>query len=242
MAEYPRLGDSQEVRDLITFALRVPGARITCTTNHKLFASFLKGRGLISWHRKKGTNGNGRAIDVGGTPPVMRAVFQLFESVRSNDIHELIHTPMGYSFKDGIKVPPIAAADHYNHVHISVQLGTKFDVPGPAPFPIPQTEVHEMMAYDPISGGNWTVDETGAVFANDGAPYLGGLNNHPEWNTDSSTTDGDPANGHVVGIVFWKGDGSNAKGNGYAIGFRFDGSPQPSLYHLDRDGNANKGK
>lgn len=92
-----------------------------------------------------------------------------------------------------------------------------------------------MMAYDEISGGSWSIDETGAVFAEDGAPYLGGLNNHPEYGAN-------PTTGHVVGITFWRGKNTNTSGNGYVIGFRFLNSPKPSLYRFDRDGNANKKK
>lgn len=83
-----------------------------------------------------------------------------------------------------------------------------------------------MAGYDPISGGSWGVEPNGAVYANDGAPYLGGLNNHPEWHT--------PAIGPAAGIVFWKGDGTDAAGNGYSIyvntGSGFD------LYRFPRSG------
>jgi hypothetical protein len=63
---------------------------------------------------------------------------------------------------------------------------------------------------DPITGGSWAVQADGAVYTADGAPYLGGANSHPAW------TVGGPAN-PVVGIVPWKGDGTNKGGNGYAI-------------------------
>ena len=67
-----------------------------------------------------------------------------------------------------------------------------------------------MLCYDPISGGNWAVKpEDGSVYANDGAPYCGALNNHPEWNANKVGT--------VYGIVAWRGDGTDANGNGYAI-------------------------
>lgn len=235
---YPLLGDSDEVRNLIQFALEIPGARVTCTTDHKLFASFLHGMGIISMHRRKGTHGTGLAIDVGGTEQVRVAVFNHFLTYASK-LHELIHTQMGYSIKDGRKVPPIAAKDHYDHVHISVAIGVRLPLKTPAPSnpanPPTQQEAPPMMTYDPISGGNWTIDETGAVFANDGAPYLGGLNAHPEWSTtDGPDPDNLPDHGRVAGISFWKGDGTDKHGNGYVIAFRFLNSPQPSLYHFDR--------
>lgn len=66
-----------------------------------------------------------------------------------------------------------------------------------------------MAAEDPISGGSWGIKSDGSVFSYDGAPYLGGLNNHPEWHT--------PAIGPAVGICPWKGNGTDANGNGYVI-------------------------
>jgi Transglycosylase-like domain len=34
-------------------------------------------------------------------------------------LEELIHTPLGFGIKNGVRVPPYATADHYNHVHIA---------------------------------------------------------------------------------------------------------------------------
>lgn len=73
----------------------------------------------------------------------------------------------------------------------------------------PQQEVTDMVGYDPISGGSWGVKADGSVYAYTGAPYLGGLNNHPEWHTAQVGT--------VAGIAAWKGDGTPAGGNGYVI-------------------------
>ena len=46
---------------------------------------------------------------------------------------------------------------------------------GPAPVPADE-EVGSMVLHDLESGGLWVADKTGAIFAYDGAPYLGGLN------------------------------------------------------------------
>lgn len=62
---------------------------------------------------------------------------------------------------------------------------------------------------DPISGGSWAVQADGSVYATDGAPFLGGANGKP-WGVGVATNP-------VVGIVAWRGDGTNAAGNGYAI-------------------------
>ena len=36
---------------------------------------------------------------------------------------ELIHTPLGFGIKNGRKVAPYAAAEHYNHVHVAMRKG-----------------------------------------------------------------------------------------------------------------------
>ncbi len=107
------------------------------------------------------------------------------------------------------------AASHYADVvgHVGQALVdlivandlTRFD---PAP------EVPDMQlasCEDPTTGGSWTMKPDGSVFANDGAPYLGGLNTHPEWDT----TAGVPL---LAGsIAPWRGNGTEAAGNGYVI-------------------------
>jgi hypothetical protein len=47
---------------------------------------------------------------------------------------------------------------------------------GPAPPAVEDDEGANMVLHDLESGGIWVTDRTGAVFAYDGAPYLGGLN------------------------------------------------------------------
>lgn len=46
---------------------------------------------------------------------------------------ELIFTPLGYSIKNGVKVPPIAASDHFDHVHMA-RLGFHGEVSVPTLF------------------------------------------------------------------------------------------------------------
>lgn len=148
---YPRPGDSDEVKNLIGIALSVPGARVTCTTDHGIFT----GAGFISYHRRGGTNGNGLAIDVGGSPEVMKQVFKLFEGYR-NQLHELIHTPMGYSYKDGNKTSPIDAAHHYNHVHISIKKGIQLHL---------TTQGVKPMFDPPIEIAAWCIFHSSAINA-----------------------------------------------------------------------------
>lgn len=40
-----------------------------------------------------------------------------------SDLKELIHTPLGFSIKNGARVAPYAAKDHYDHVHIALNRG-----------------------------------------------------------------------------------------------------------------------
>jgi hypothetical protein len=104
-------------------------------------------------------------------------------------------------------------------------------IPAPTPQPpAPPQEATGMATEDPISGGSWGIKPDGAVFSFDGAPYLGGLNNHPEWHT--------PAVGPVAGLCAWKGDGTDANGNGYVI---YVSAPAGfALYRFPRNGKYAK--
>lgn len=74
--------------------------RITSTTGGKHAAG--------SYHYK------GKAVDlVSGN---MMSIFNTLAKL-SGSLSELFHTPAGYSIKNSKRVPPIAAAGHYNHVH-----------------------------------------------------------------------------------------------------------------------------
>ncbi|HLY82051.1 MAG TPA: hypothetical protein VKQ71_03645 [Acidimicrobiales bacterium] len=78
---------------------------------------------------------------------------------------------------------------------------------------VPASEGDPLMsriAFDAKSGGTWTIKPDGSVYAHDGAPYLGGLNGHPDWHAGLAS---DPA----VGIAPWPGDGTDAAGNGYVV-------------------------
>lgn len=84
-----------------------------------------------------------------------------------------------------------------------------------------------MVAFDPLTGGSWGCKADGSVYAFDGAPYLGGLNSHPEWNTEKVGT--------VAGIAAWKGDGAPTGGNGYVI--YVETSTGFDLYRFPGDGS-----
>ena len=61
----------------------------------------------------------------------------------------------------------------------------------------------------------WIVDQSGAIFAELGAAYLDGLNEHPEWNPDPNTP------WDVVGLRPFV---DPANGDGYTIVTRFPGN------------------
>jgi hypothetical protein len=87
-----------------------------------------KGLSLTSGYRpgSKGWHGVNRARDYSnGFAPTqeMMAFAQQLSSRYGENLKELIYTPLGYSIKNGRKVPPIAASSHYNHVHVAYALG-----------------------------------------------------------------------------------------------------------------------
>jgi len=86
-----------------------------------------------------------------------------------------------------------------------------------------------MVCEDPITGGFWVTDELGEVYSFDGAPYLGGLNTHPDWHA------GGPAN-PCVGIAPWRGDGTDEAGNGYVLACQPHPSVTPTVYRFPRSG------
>jgi 3D (Asp-Asp-Asp) domain-containing protein len=73
--------------------------------------------GNTSWHS------TGEAVDISGGTPNMLAFARAVASMFGGRLAELIHTPMGFSIKNGQRVPPYAAADHYDHVHIAMDTG-----------------------------------------------------------------------------------------------------------------------
>jgi hypothetical protein len=60
----------------------------------------------------------------------------------------------------------------------------------PPPVPPPSKETVNMQATDPTTGGVWTLGADGHVEAQPGEtgtpPYLGGLNNHPQWHAETA--------------------------------------------------------
>ena len=92
---------------------------------------------LYSHIRKDDPNSyhfDGRAMDfsndsVGnGTPQQLALAKELIKRYGST-AKEIFYTPLGFSIKDGQKVPPIAASSHYNHVHVAFAKGGRVSKP-----------------------------------------------------------------------------------------------------------------
>lgn len=73
--------------------------------------------GNLSYHAM------GRARDFPGSPGQMMKFAKFMSRVYGRSLKELIYTPLGYSIKNGAKVPPYAQKDHYDHVHVAMAQG-----------------------------------------------------------------------------------------------------------------------
>jgi hypothetical protein len=63
-----------------------------------------------------------------GTPQQLALAKELIKRYGST-AKEIFYTPLGFSIKDGQKVPPIAASSHYNHVHVAFAKGGRVSKP-----------------------------------------------------------------------------------------------------------------
>jgi hypothetical protein len=73
-----------------------------------------------------GWHGSNRARDYSngtGPTPQMMQFAQALASNYGSKLKELIYTPLGFSVKNGKKVPPYAQGSHYNHVHVAYATG-----------------------------------------------------------------------------------------------------------------------
>jgi 3D (Asp-Asp-Asp) domain-containing protein len=95
------------------FGLQVTSGR----DDHSKFTA----SGNLSYH------GSGEAIDVsnGVATPQEMAFARYMVATQGPRLAELIYTPLGFSIKNGRKVAPIAASDHFDHVHVAVDLGAR---------------------------------------------------------------------------------------------------------------------
>lgn len=81
--------------------------------------------GAITDDGNVSNHARGRARDFPGPPAnMMRFALYLAQKYGSR-LLELIYTPLGFSIKNGRRVPPFAQADHYDHVHVAMRHGGK---------------------------------------------------------------------------------------------------------------------
>lgn len=102
------------------------------------------------------------------------------------------------------------------------------------PWPTAQSQEYNMTCYDPVSGGFWTVDPDGAVFSYGDAPYLGGLNIHPELHAG-----GKLLNGPVTGFSYYGLPGAPLGEQGYVV-LTTDSKGVQHPYRFPRDGSMAK--
>jgi hypothetical protein len=62
-------------------------------------------------------------MDFAGPSSSMMKFARAMSSRYGSSMAELIYTPLGYGIKHGKKVPPYAAAQHYDHVHVAFGRG-----------------------------------------------------------------------------------------------------------------------
>lgn len=77
-------------------------------------------QGSITSSGNRSLHADGYALDLsnGYATPQELAFGKYAAAKWGAGLDELIHTPLGYGIKNGRRVPPYAAADHYDHVHI----------------------------------------------------------------------------------------------------------------------------
>jgi hypothetical protein len=100
--------------------------------------------------------------------------------------------------------------------------------PAVPPAPVHTPPGGNMLAFDPLTGGTVALRPDGSTYADGGAPYLGGLNTHPDYQAGAGK-----ANGPAVGIAFFGPAGSG----GYEILCDNGTSPEPARYRFPRDGS-----
>ena len=192
--------------DYLEAAKADTGVDVVCTstTDHPLKSA----SGNVSNHRKPGTGGEGLALDFrlrrrGTAPNAHRAAYNLVLPV-ANQAQELIYKGAPCYRNEKPAVYSQAVLDqHDDHCHWAVDLGriVRWPTSTPTVPPAQPSEGRRMWAgpaIDPTSGGEWWVRLfDGAVYTSGGAPYLGALNQHPEYKATERDAPGDA---QVAGI------------------------------------------
>lgn len=109
----PRMAHGGSIDEIIGAAQK-SGISFPYPTDHQLTGG---GHATNSLHYKS------EAVDFSPGAAAMMQLAQYFSSNYGKALLEEIHTPLGYSIKNGRHVSPIDAANHYNHVHIGAAPG-----------------------------------------------------------------------------------------------------------------------
>jgi hypothetical protein len=101
-------------------AVRMAQAAIDAVPGPQAITSTFRGlgertaSGNLSYH----ADPNNPAADIGGTN-LMGVAMWLMKTYGLGAFRELIFSPLGFSVRHGQIVPPVAVADHYDHVHVA---------------------------------------------------------------------------------------------------------------------------
>lgn len=101
--------------------------------------------GAITAAGFRSRHADGLAVDFGQpvapdrNTPELLAIFKAFEPVE-HLLHELIYSGSTYSIKNGMRVPRYAIANHFDHVHVSVDRGVLLPVLEPE-VTVPEPEI-----------------------------------------------------------------------------------------------------
>lgn len=179
-----------------------------------------------SYHYRAGTEGTGLALDAAALSPsrdsdVLLAVYKALEWIGPRCAELIYAGPHGGFWKAGRQVGPYAAANHHDHVHIAVPLGTFVHWPKPGS-PIIVTDFpngEDMLRRFDLSvptdanGNGWTIvdvpaDRVVSIVANGPYPPVDGYWNLPvvarqmrDGKTVISITEGLPSVN--VDLVVW---------------------------------------
>jgi hypothetical protein len=110
------------------------------------------GLGVTSGYRPGDTDsyhGQNRARDFADGPAGMMRFAQATAARWGSRLLELIYSPLGWSIDNGRRVAPYAVADHYDHVHVAMQMGGLLKL-------LSGGSVEE---WDKLSGSHWDNDE-----------------------------------------------------------------------------------
>lgn len=131
-----------------------------------------------------------------------------------------------------IEVESIKAGDPHGYMDATVWTHPNPAPAPPVPPPPPKPE-EAMTAHDPVTGGIWatTLEGEGACFSYLGAPFIPGLNTHPDYHAAK-----------CVAIEYWIHEASGKDGLAFLTDAPAPAPPEGtggpySIYKFDREGH-----